>query len=187
MTQKGFERANTLKADASAMRQAEVARRYLTGESMVAISKTMGVGIRTVYRDLERAREVWKANAEQEYGRKLPEKLAQLAAVRGAAWEGWKRSLRDERTRTHEEGTSSEGAYSKTRSQRKGQSGNPAFLVTIHNCLQTECKLMGLLESDAGSDSVDSPRVITVVVDSVEQRDLVLSMSQFKEKVVEDA
>lgn len=143
---------------------------FMSGSSMRAIGREVGVSVTTVFHDLDRARQKWKEETAKSYADHLPIKLAELDAIRAAAWDGWKRSLLDEVTKKREAGETDKGANSKRSTQRRGQSGNPIFLARLESCLRLECRLLGLLDGDIHIENINM-EVVEVVIQSKEQHE----------------
>lgn len=167
---------NRRKLIAAEKRQARVVSLYLQSARVHQIAKLMGISDRTVLRDIERARASWREVAGRVYDDLLPEKLAELDEIRRAAWKGWKRSLEDEEEITEE--TSAEGKKSKTR--RRGQSGNPAYLNTLEKILRTECELRGMLDAKPAQEQVIP--VVEVIVSNRDEKEQfeTITTQQFK-------
>lgn len=153
----------------SEKRQDEVVRLYLTGSTLRGVARELGVSVTTVIRDMDRARKEWKLETAKTYDQLLPEKLAQLDAIRSAAWEGWKRSLRIEKVVSKEAGENANGSFSKLGKRQKHQAGDPRFLSQLEKCLRLECQLRGLLDADAGKTSDTMIEVVEVIIESPEQ------------------
>jgi hypothetical protein len=144
---------------------------YLQGMTMRAIGHELGISVKTVFNDMERARQKWREVVARSYEEHLPAKLAELDAVRAAAWEGWKRSLEDDVTDHKEKGSNSQGSNSKRSKKRRRQSGNPAFLARVESATRMECKLLGLLDRDSGDGDTDAPKIVEVIITSREEHE----------------
>jgi transposase-like protein len=169
---------------ASDERQEEVVRRYLTGSSMREVARQMGISVMTVARDLQRARETWKTETAKTYDELLPEKLAQLEAIRSAAWEGWKRSLKAAKRHTKTTTTHTDGFSDSTSDMTERSTGDPRYLVQLERCLRLECQLRGMLDKDAGSSGETVSEVVEIVITTREEHEEFksLSMEEFRKR-----
>lgn len=171
---------------ASESRQAEVVRRYLTGERIAEIARSLGVSHRTIMRDIERARKTWREETKKSYDELLPEKLAELNEIRKANWAGWKRSLEDARSRSRKVRNTPDGITVENAKKREQKVGDPKFLGQLERILRTECELRGLLDKSDGKENGDAPQVQEVVITSQEeyqQFQETLSMEDFKKQM----
>ena len=184
MAKKRTSTANKRKAAASEQRQAEVVRRWLTGDSLRTIGDDLGISQVTVMRDLNRARETWKEETAKSYDELLPEKLAQLEAIRAAAWEGWKRSLKVTKRKTKTNTTHSEGFSETESTTRELSTGDPRFLAQLEKCLRLECQLRGMLDKDASGGQGTSAEVVEIVINTKAEHEefKALSMEEFRKR-----
>lgn len=180
MAKRSTAQQNTRAKVASESRRAEIVSLYLSGEKIDVIAERMGVHRRTVIRDINRARKIWKDDATRKYDELLPEKLTQLDEIRREAWEGWKESRKDA---TEVIISEEHGKTVKT----KGQSGNPAFLNQLAQVLRLECQLRGILDTDV--DSTNVPAILEVVIKTkAEHEELkTLNFEQYKDRLEKTA
>ena len=162
---------NARQLTASQQRQARVVELYLTGKSLRTIAADVGVTVRTVLRDVSRAREEWKERAARTYAELLPDKLAELEQMRQAAWDGWMKSLRDSDSET-DSTTVSSGKSNTNRSRtvaktKARQNGDPRFLALLEKFMRLECQLLGMLDADPVANQ-PAPVFVEVVVESRE-------------------
>jgi predicted XRE-type DNA-binding protein len=123
---------------------AEVAKLYVMGYSQRQIAAKVGVTQPRIHVLLKKIREMWKERATQDYAARLAEELARMDAVEKEAWAAWERSQKDAETITVRENAN---GISEER-QRKGQTGNVAYLETVQRCIETRLKLLGVLKND---------------------------------------
>ncbi len=93
------------------------------------------------------------------------EKLVELKVLKAENWRAWRRSQEDAETLTEESVKPKKDARRKpvpvkSTKQAKGQSGNPAFLRLILDCIREEKELLGLnapieIKGDFNIDSQD--------------------------------
>lgn len=180
MSKRATTQQNTRARVASEARRTEIVRLYLAGEKLDVIAEQVGISKRTVIRDINRARKVWKEETARNYDELLPEKLTQLDEIRRAAWEGWKESRKDATEVTISE---EHGKTVKT----KGQSGNPSYLNQLAQILRLECQLRGILDTDG--DSMNIPSIVEVVITSKQEHEEFKSLNfeQYKNRLEKSA
>lgn len=144
---------------------AEVARRYLKGESQAEIGDALGKDQSTISRDIRTLHRRWRASAIQDFDTKRAEQLAKIDELERTYWEAWKNSLTRQVTISEKR----EGKADESRAliRRESRDGNPSFLEGVFRCIDRRCKLLGL---DAPSRLEHSgpggaPIVTTVVVE----------------------
>lgn len=159
----------------------------MEGYTVTEAADAIGISRRHATRLLRDAEEA-AAQKMAEYGEMLAlQQLEKLRRVREAAWEGWKRSLRDDRSVTQTDSTGGESPTHTTTKQRRRTSGDPRFLNTVAKAIDSESRILGVdqrkprEEDGAGS----TPNIVTIVVDNREQRDEVLHYRQFKQAVID--
>jgi hypothetical protein len=121
-------------------RRAEVARRYLQGETQIGIGLALRVSQATVSIDLAHLRQEWRANAALDIGELQARELARLDQVESEAWAAWERSKQSRETRT----TGTDGDKSHARIRKEDQCGDPRYLIIVQNCIERRCALFGL-------------------------------------------
>lgn len=176
--------ANKRAKAASDARQADVVRMYLTGSTIADIVRETGFAYRTIMRDMERARQTWKEETGKVYDELLPEKLAQLDAIRAQAWIGWKKSLRADVRKTKSVTNNSDGGSDTNTVSRSKANGDPRFLAQLEKCLRLECQLRGLLDSDLDTQKGSSAQVVEIVIASKEEHEefKILSMESLRKQ-----
>lgn len=143
-------------------RRAEVSRFYLRGATLVEISREVRVSVTTVWKDLQSVRQEWLQSSLRNFDEARARELAKIDEIERQAWIGWNRSLRDweQRNReiSRETGSRSDGSHAasdesakskpgravKTSVARRGQCGNPQFLMVVQQCVSQRCRLLGL-------------------------------------------
>ena len=142
-------RNSTLHTTEVAARRQQVAERYLRGEYQSAIAQSFGVDTATISRDLAAVRALWLASAIRDFDAAKAQELAKIDEVERAAWGAWERSTKDKEVAVQEsDGTLDQQTrkprLKKATFRKEGQSGNPAFLSTILNCIERRCSILGL-------------------------------------------
>jgi hypothetical protein len=169
------------------VRAPTVAKMYLRGMSFRAIAAALKIDFKTVGKDIEYCRGIWRENSLKTFETHLAEQLAKLDEAEAAAWDGWERSQMDDVQTSTEETESPDGPITKTKMSRRGQSGQAAYLATVTKIVELRCKLLGLLDKDAAEQSIATANfnVVSIVVDSREQAEEMrtLTVDQFRKKV----
>jgi hypothetical protein len=129
-------------------RRAAVARLYCQGVVQAKIATVVHVTQQQVSSDLAAIRREWQRVMAEEFDRLKAEQLARIDAAEGAAWKGWRRSLRDAEKRTVK--TDPDGT--ETADTTEGQAGDPRFLQIVLDCVDKRLRLLGGYPRD------DAPR-----------------------------
>jgi hypothetical protein len=143
-----------------ASRRLKVAELYLHGASQNAIADKVGVDQGTISRDLKVLRAEWLKSALVDINEAKARELAKIDALEATYWQAWARSLHNAVTVTQEKLTGKEReaaamvlasragapveAIMREVEKREGQSGNPAFLAGVMNCINRRCDILGL-------------------------------------------
>ena len=158
-------------SDRKLARSAQSAELYLRGLTYSQIAEQLEISYKQVRTDVALARECWRDRASQAIATRLYEEVARIDRVERAAWEGWDRSLRDAVQTTTEDIDRTEGGETKLKIVRVPQTGNPAFLKMISDCIKQRCELLGLLDpgtrDQLSQESYDE--VVSVVIETREQ------------------
>jgi hypothetical protein len=117
-----------------------VADMYLKGRTQRYIAEKTGVSQVMIHKDLKIIRRLWKESAIKDYDEKVAIECQKLDAIERAAWEGWRRSKRDEET---VEESMVLGTPRRT-VKRRGQAGSAHFLSVAMRCVEARCNLLGL-------------------------------------------
>lgn len=125
---------------AIAERRQNVARRYLRGETQVAIGRALEVDHGTISRDLAAIRAEWLASSLRDFDAARAQELARIDEVERAAWIGWTKS--QESAETLEAVV--DGDRRRSRKTSKGQAGDPRFLKVVIDCVNRRCAILGL-------------------------------------------
>lgn len=169
------------------VRAPTVAKMYLRGMSHRAIASALKIDFKTVGKDIEHCRKIWRENSLKSFEAHLAEQLAKLDQAEAAAWNGWERSQLDDVQTSTEETETADGPIMKTKMSKRGQSGQAAFIATVTKIVELRCKLLGLLDKDAAEQSIATANfnVVSIVVDSREQAEEMrtLTVDQFRKKV----
>jgi len=123
-------------------RRPEVARLYLEGAFQTDIAEQLGVTQATISRDLARIRKEWISSATVNYNEAVAKELARIDNVEREAWEAWRRSQQDAvQVRS---GVQAEKSTDVT--IRTGQTGNPAYMRVILECVKQRCDILGITQ-----------------------------------------
>ncbi|MFG0261016.1 MAG: hypothetical protein ACF788_01300 [Novipirellula sp. JB048] len=183
MAKKGVRATNLRKEVHCDERQSTVARLFLQGASLSEVARQLCISPSTASRDMMKAREAWKKETAKTYDELLPEKLAELDAIRAAAWEGWKRSIRPENTISNETSVGPDGETQRRGRKRKSTAGDDRFLARLESCLRLECQLRGLLDQDAGNTVSTVVNAVEIVINNAEEKekfDKIYSLEEFQ-------
>lgn len=124
----------------------EIERLYLREKlTQEEIAERLKIDQSTVSRDLTAIRKQWEKERIKQRDEWTAEELARINMLEVTYWQAWAESVKDaemERTKTRPEGGTEEIF------ERRGQSGNPAFLAGIQGCIDRKIKLLGLGADD---------------------------------------
>lgn len=123
---------------------AEIAARYLKGESQSAIASALSIHQSTVSRDLKELRELWRDSAIRDFDELVAEQLAKIDVLEAEYWNAWENSLTTKENIRNESGENDKGPWTKTATMREVMLGNPAYLAGVERCVDQRCKLLGL-------------------------------------------
>jgi hypothetical protein len=139
--------------------QAEIAQRYLRGETQSQIARALDVCQQQVSYDLKKIQERWRESAVRDFDQHKAEQLARIDALEREYWAGWERSKKPIE-HTHQQkseddielraGHAGRGRIPAHRTRLKAtksvqeQVGNSAFLYGVQNCIAERSKLLGL-------------------------------------------
>jgi hypothetical protein len=157
-------------------RRQQVAQLYLANHSQWEVARKLKVTQACISNDLKFLREEWLARAKASTDERQALELAKLDRLELLALTAWERSCEDaegETTKTElarltrlrkamepkapdksetqqllvlDDESGLVPVKEVTTSSRKGQSGNPAFLQIVHDCIQLRAKMFGLLQ-----------------------------------------
>lgn len=134
-----------------AARRADVAERYLRGQSMRKIGLALGVNVATVHSDIEACRAEWRERRISATDEQIVTELAKLDELERTYWEAWERSLTP-RNHTSQRQVNTQGGVTRigagvsyaVQTQTVERDGNPAYLGGVERCIERRCKLLGL-------------------------------------------
>lgn len=126
--------------------RAEIARRYLRGESQSAIGASLNISQPTVSNDLKAIRKAWLESAMQDWDAHRAEQLAKVDALEAMYLAAWERSCGEftEHTRHIKTGNQGEPSLDRTEVKTVEKEGNPEFLRGIERCIERRCSILGL-------------------------------------------
>ena len=123
---------------------AEIASRYLKGETQAAIASSLGINQSTVSRDLAILRDSWRLSAIRDFDELVAEQLAKIDALEAEYWQAWQRSVTVKETIKNESGENAKGPWTKSVTSREVLLGDAAYLAGVERCIAARCKLLGL-------------------------------------------
>lgn len=135
---------------------AEIAERYLRGQTQAKIGRALGISQQQVSYDLQKIQAAWQRDAVRDLDARRAEELARLDALERTYWAAWERSTQDVgqtfSEKTDEEITVRAGraqvparrTRAKVHKRTDEQVGNSAFLYGIERCIEQRCKILGL-------------------------------------------
>jgi DNA-binding CsgD family transcriptional regulator len=149
----GASRGTAKKAKATqavrvAQRQAKVAELYLSGMTMMAVGKELGISDATVCTDLAALRTQWRTKANASIDKLIQNELSHTDWVEMEATKAWHRSVGIHKKTITKEGTSAGaqgGSYDETVEHAEELAGDPRFLDIINKCVDQRCKILGLI------------------------------------------
>ena len=124
--------------------RAEIARRYLRGETQAAIGRALGMTQQMVSYDLAAIEAAWQKSALYDMDKAKARELARIDHLERTYWEAWEESRQDKEVATQKQVGSGEAQRREATLRKEGQSGNPAFLSGVERCIERRCKLLGL-------------------------------------------
>lgn len=129
----------------------EIARLYLQLFTQAEIARQVNLNQSNVSRHLAAIQEEWRAARVRDLDLAKSRELARIDEVERAAWEQWKRSIKDAVERVTEQVEGPAGADGKPTGARlkaleriAGRCGDPRYLSVIDNCVDRRCKILGL-------------------------------------------
>lgn len=137
-------------------RRTYVVRAYLLGKNQLDLAEECGVTQQQISLDMAAIRQEWKEARIRDYEALKDQEDQVLLAVRAAAWDGWERSLKAQKTRTRQRTSGKtllgyDGQVIKseptstTTAKREERVGDPRFLERIQKSIDQRCALFGLL------------------------------------------
>lgn len=124
---------------------AEVARRYLHGESQAGIGADVGVSQQQISYDLGILRGRWAKSALMAFDERFAQELAGIDELERTYWDAWQRSM-EERTVTETRKRSTpRGEITEAMMRREKSHGNAAFLAGVERCKAQRIELLSLV------------------------------------------
>ena len=149
-------------------RQEMVQRRYLGGESLLSIAKSLGLNYGTIWNDIEKTRQRWIDRACERRDVWVAQELAKIDKIEIEAWQGWTKSQQD--ATEHSQKRTKDGVEQTTK--RKGQAGDSQFLQVALKCVERRCRLLGL----------DAPTRVDVTTQENDIADIVIGVVETREE-----
>ncbi len=145
-------------------RKATVVKLYCEGKTQAEIAKVVGVSVPTVGKDIKQYIDEWKARADFPLDELKAEELAKINRLEQEAWEAWYRSIgtaktvkkrkRLTRVQTNKINRTEPPIYKmmplETLEDETTRElvGEPKFLETVQWCVETRCKIYGLIKPE---------------------------------------
>lgn len=152
----------------------KVAELWLRGFSLRKISVLTGLSKYKVHDLISKSKLIWRNRKDLALGDVIAEQLRRVDLAEMKAWEAWEKSHQDQvETRVY---TTKEGIF-KSRTT-KSSSGDPRFIDIVLKCIEQRCKLLSVYKPPEERAELEVWGV-TVVVDTPEQAEEILSYEQF--------
>jgi hypothetical protein len=126
-----------------AAHQAEIAQRYLRGETQQVIATALGLDQGQVSRDLAKVVKQWQAEALHDIDAAKAAELARINTLEREYWAAWDASKQPKETTTTEQVDAKE-KRARAQIQRQERDGDPRYLAGVQWCIDRRCKLLGL-------------------------------------------
>lgn len=129
-----------------------IADLYLQGKPqeqiamLINAARPYDLSQQTISNDIAFIRQRWRESTVIDFNERKQMELARLDALEREYWRAWERSKRDGEKREYI--PDSQGQPKQNKLVVEGQTGNPAFLKGIEQCIALRCKLLGLFEPD---------------------------------------
>lgn len=125
----------------------EITRRYLKGESQPQIAEALGITRSLVSYDLQVIQDRWRQSGLYDLNEARGRELARIDEVEREAWQAWADSKQDKQIAVQRSGGGDREkplTVKEAMLRKEGQSGNPAFLTIVLDCIERRSKLLGL-------------------------------------------
>jgi hypothetical protein len=148
--------ANKRKPEQRLADRAQIARRYLHGETQTEIGASLALTQQQISYDLQQIQREWLRSAVRDYDERKAEELARLDELERTYWAAWERSKADlvhSFSETSDAEVTVRVGHKRAPAQRKrrkeytrieAQNGNSAFLYGVERCIAQRCKILGL-------------------------------------------
>lgn len=145
------------------LRQIRVAGMLARNMRNFEIAKKLGVARCTVTKDVQAIRAEYREVCAATYEEHLEREIAKSEIVERQLWKGWQRSCRDA---VAIKTTISDGEDGKRTRETtiKGQSGNPAFLSHVLDCIALRCRMLGIEKAEKEQTVKERREVLEVVI-----------------------
>lgn len=122
-----------------------IAEMTLKGKNQYQIAEVVGISREQVSRDMKKVRRDWAEKRDQDTTKHIAKELAKLDLVIEKAWDEFDASkVKKETTFKEMNDPNDSSKGSKVYIKKETQNGNPAYLVTIQNCIKKRAELLGL-------------------------------------------
>jgi hypothetical protein len=164
-------------SDARKERLESVVKMYLTGKSVLDISKKLGVSTDLIYKDMQLARKIWRKRNDRAAEALVAEEIAKIDRIEQAAWDGWEKSQKDA-VETSEDVTADN--KKSTSKKTKGQAGAAQFLTVALECVNKRCKMLKIGDYATEESTKLGGLMVEVVVDSQEEIAEIMDFGDYK-------
>lgn len=163
---------------------------YLRGATIKEIAQTESVTRKSIDKDLEFARKIWRERNVSAATQYFDEQLERINQVELEAWRGWERSVEQAVQRSLEVksgGVTSDGAPApderKKKTVRANQAGDPRFLEIIRKCIDDRLKMLKLGQYSSDETVTNMPRTVEVVVENAEQVKRLMNYQEYEDLI----
>ncbi|MGV8123105.1 MAG: hypothetical protein AB2L14_25360 [Candidatus Xenobiia bacterium LiM19] len=131
----------------------------LTGFTQTEIAVRMKMTRQMVGYELKKIETEWRQQRKDLKDDDINHRLAELKKVKRESWRAWEKSKKPRTTTTLKAGSNTQGVVDEKTEKREYQTGNPDYLKRIEECIQEECKMLGLYAPEQ-TEEVGKPRII---------------------------
>lgn len=135
--------------------RAIIADMYLKGYNQFDIGDEVGISQPQVAYDLKVIRKLWVESTLRDFDEAKAKELTKLDKLEQEAWEAWERSKIDKETKSQEfvkklkdekdkKSQEDKPKVAKINLKKEGQTGNPAYLAIVKDCIKRRCDILGL-------------------------------------------
>lgn len=136
-----------------------IANMYLRGFDQFDIADEVGISRAQVSDDLRIIRKQWLESTIEDFDEAKAKELTKLDKLEWEAWAAWERSKKDKETKEQEfisvkdknkkskdedEDEEEKPRVAKVKLKKEGQTGNPAYLAIVKDCIKRRCDILGL-------------------------------------------
>lgn len=131
---------NTAKRTEIGLRRHQIAELFIQGWTQTAIAQKLGIGQPSVCKDLKIIQDEWRVARVRNFDAARELELQKIDRLEREAWLAWERSQKPSQSAEFGDDTSTTPRKKKV----KNQTGDPRFLVVVHQCIASRRALLGL-------------------------------------------